>query len=242
MWQGKSTIDETYQRVKDSDKNRLEIEQRTGRVFPDIDKMRIGEAREFTLSVLHIDVNGYTDLMTKLDDHKKLRFMNVFLSEMGQTVREYSGHVEKFVGDRVTAVFGVEETSELGAKHCLNCALTMLTKIKHSITPYLSEIGIVPFSCSVGLDYGTTWIARTGIHNSTQFSLVGNAVNIASQLEEASSTNQILFGGAFYNKLPKTEQQHCSEISLTDWIWTWYDGKPYPVYKYTGCWPNYPLR
>jgi len=76
MWQGQSTIDDSYQRVKESDESRLEIEQKTGRVFPDIDQMRIGEAREFTLAVLHIDVNGYTKLMSRLtDSFQSLRFL-----------------------------------------------------------------------------------------------------------------------------------------------------------------------
>ena len=242
-WQGATTINDSYQRVKNSDESRLEIEQRSGRVFPDIDQMRIGEAREFSLSVLHIDVDGYTNLMSGLTDSGKLRFMNSFLSEMGVTVRDYSGHVEKFVGDRVTAVFGIEGTTELRVKHCVNCALTMLTKIKYSINPYFESIKMPLFSCSVGLDYGTTWIARTGIHSSTQFSLVGNTVNLASELEEIASTNQILLGGALYNNLSQDEQNLCSQIELSHWTWTWKQGKErYPVYKYTGFWSDYPLR
>jgi len=243
MWNGKLTINDSYKRVKDSDENRLEIKQRTGRLFPNIDNMLIGEAREFSLAVLHIDVVGYTKLMSGLNDHGKLRFMNSFLSEMGITVRDYSGDIEKFVGDKVTAVFGIEETKELGAKHCVNCALTMLTKIKYSINPYFQTINIPPFSCSVGIDYGTAWIARTGIHNSTQFSLVGNTVNLASELEEIASSNQILIGGALYNKLSQSEQKLCKQITLSNWTWTWKNGKEfYPVYKYTGHWENYPLR
>ncbi|MDH5463603.1 MAG: adenylate/guanylate cyclase domain-containing protein [Nitrosopumilus sp.] len=243
MWNGQSTVNETSQRVKELDANRLEIDQRSGRVFPDIEKMRIGEAREFTLSVLHIDVVGYTGLMSKLTNSGKLRFMNSFLSEMGQTVREYSGNVEKFVGDKVTALFGIGESSELGAKHCIDCALTMLTKIKYAINPHLQQIGIEPFSCSVGVDFGTTWIARTGITNSTQFSLVGNTVNVASQLEEAASSNEILLGGAFYNELSNHEHNFCSRITLSNWGWTWgNEHESYPVYKYTGHWPDYPLR
>ena len=203
MWNGKSTIDDSYRRVENSDQSRVGIERKTGKVFPNIDQMAIGEARQFNLAVLHIDVDGYTNLIGKLADQKKLRFINSFLSEMGVTVRDYSGHVEKFVGDKVTAVFGIGKTNELGCKHCLDCALTMLTKIKYSINPYFETIGIPTFSCSVGMDFGTAWIARTGIHNLTQFSLVGNTVNVASELEELALHNQILLGGHLYDSLPQ---------------------------------------
>jgi len=240
-WNGSTDVNDTYQRVKKEDEARIEIERKSGRVMPDIDKMKIGEAREFTLAVLHIDVDGYTNLMSGLTDHGKLRFMNSFLSEMGITVRDYSGHVEKFVGDRVTAVFGIGESPELGCKHAINCALTMLTKIKYSINPYFQTIEMPIFSCSVGLDYGTTWIARTGIHSSTQFSLVGNTVNIASQLEEMASSNQILLGGNLYDNLSQNGQSSCRKMSISNW--TWSIGKyPYPVYGYAAYWTGYPLE
>ena len=240
MWNGKSTIYDSYLRIKNSDQSRVGIKQKTGKVFPNIDQMMIGEARQFNLAVLHIDVDGYTHLMSKLADQKKLRFINSFLSEMGVTVRDYSGRVEKFIGDKVTAVFGIGETYELGCEHCLDCALTMLTKIKYSINPYFEIIGIPTFSCSVGIDFGTTGIARTGIHNSTQFSLVGNTVNIASRLEELASHNQILLGGNLYDNLPQNEKDLCKKKSVSNWKWE-IEKHPYPVYKYTACWHGYPL-
>lgn len=242
MWKGKPTLEDSYKRVRDSDLSRLGIEQKRGRVFPDIDQMVIGEAREFDLAVLHIDVDNYTNLMSRLTDHGKLRFMNSFLSEMGNTVREYSGRVEKFVGDKVTAIFGIGETEELASKHCLHCALTMLTKIKYAINPYFESIKMPSFSCSVGIDYGTTWIARTGIHNLTQFSLVGNTVNIASQMEEIASHNQIFLGGNLFSNLSRDEQHHCREMSVSNWTWTWHEGRKYPVYRYAANWTGYPLE
>ena len=243
MWNGKSTLDESDRRVKESDQSRVGIEQKTGKVLPDINQMRIGEAREFNLAVLHIDVVSYASLMSSLTDKKKLRFMNSFLSEMGNTVREHSGRVEKFVGDKVTAVFGIGETAKSGCKHCLDCALTMLTKIKYSINPYFQTIDMPSFSCSVGMDFGTTWIARTGIHNLTQFSLVGNTVNIASKLEEVALDNQIFLGSKLYDNLSQDEKKHCKKISILDWNWVFTkDNNPYPTYKYSAYWSGYPLE
>ena len=243
MWNGKSTLNDSYRRVKESDQSRVGIEQRTGKVLPDINQMRIGEAREFNLAVLHIDVVGYASLMSHLTDRGKLRFMNSFLSEMGNTVREHSGRVEKFVGDKVTAVFGIGETAELGCKHCLDCALTMLTKIKYSINPYFQTIDMPFFSCSVGMDFGTTWIARTGIHNLTQFSLVGNTVNIASKLEEAALGNQIFLGSNLYGNLSQDRKKYCEEIVIPNWNWTIKKGKvTYQAYKYLSYWKGYPLE
>ena len=243
MWNGESTLDDSYQRIKDSDESRAGIEPKAGKVFPDIDQMKIGEAREFNLAVLHIDVVGYTDLMSRLTDHGKLRFMNSFLSEMGNTVREYSGRVEKFVGDKVTAVFGIGETDESGCKHCLDCALTMLTKIKYSMNLYFQTIDMPSFSCSVGMDFGTTWIARTGIHNLTQFSLVGNTVNIASELEEAALDNQIFLGSDLYDNLSQDEKKHCKKISIPKWKWVWSkENNPYHTYRYSAHWKGYSLK
>lgn len=244
QWDEENTIQESSERIKKLDSERIEIERKSGRVTPDIDEMRIGEAREFRLAVLHIDINGYKDLTNGMSNSKILRFLNTFLPEMTYIVRDYSGEVEKYVGDQVTAVFGMGEDAGLACKHALECALTMLTVIKYSINPIFNSINLPSFTCSVGIDYGDVWMARIGINsNVRQFTLVGNEVSIASQLQKWANPNQILLGGSVFNNLETHHQNHCVlQTKPSDWGWTWYQGKPYPIYSHNAYWTGYPLK
>lgn len=245
QWNGSDTLTDASERMRRLDSERVEIERRSGRVTPDIDDMRIGEAREFRLAVLHIDINNYKELVNNMPMQQILRFLNTFLSEMTYIVRDYSGIVEKYVGDQVTAVFGMEGDEDLACKHALECAMTMLTIIKYSINPFFESIRLPTFTCSVGIDFGNIWMARIGIDSNTkQFTLVGYAVNIASQLQEMAQQNQILLGGAVHLHLSDQHTQHCvMQEYPSEWIWTWRNGQyKYPIYSHNAHWINYDLR
>ena len=241
QWNGSTTITDSYNYVKTQDQYHNQIDRKTGRVLPEIDKMAIGEAREFQLAVLFIDVNGYKDITRGLSNKKILRFLNSYLSEMTQLVRDYDGVVEKYMGDGITAVFGFDKTPETTVRNALHCALTMLTVIKYAINPFFSEISLPNFTCSVGIDFGDIWLARTGVHSFSQFSLVGIEVNTASQLVELAQKNDILLGGEFYEYLSVEEKGHCIQMTHSSWNWTWRNKQPYPFYRYNAYWKNYPL-
>ncbi len=237
-----STIANSSERIKKLDCQRIQLDRVSGRVEPDIEKMAIGEAREYSLAVLHIDVNGFKELTNSLKNPQILRFLNTFLSEMTYVVRDYSGMVEKYVGDRVTAVFGIGETKELAVQHAIDCAVTMLTVIKYAINPYFRSIGLPEFTCSIGIDYGRVWIARTGIINFSQFTLVGIEVSIASKLVEVALENVILIGEEAYDNLSTKEKEYCVQLnSPQGWIWRWYN-RAYYLYRYTGTWNGYNFR
>jgi class 3 adenylate cyclase len=243
QWDPNNTVSDTYQRIKKLDNEKIQLDRHSGRVTPDIDKMAIGEAREFRLAVLNIDVNGYKNITNNLTNSQILRFLNTFHSEMAYLVRDYSGIVEKFVGDGITAVFGMEEDANLAVIHCINCAITMLTVIKYSINPYFRAIGLPEFTCSIGIDYGNVWLARTGIINfSQQFTLVGLEISIATKLMESAGANKILIGEEVYDNLSTTEKGYCVQLYAPQgWIWTRYK-RQYYLYRYNGIWDGYDLR
>lgn len=242
-WRRVPSLDDVKNRINQVDKDRLESDVLSGRVEPKIDNMRIGEAREFNLSVLHIDINGFKKLVSSLSNQQKLRFLNTFQTELTYIIHDYSGTTEKYVGDRVTALFGIGTSEEESVQNSIDCAITMLTEIKYVINPFLESKNLPSFSCSIGIDHGDVWVARIGMQGDNQLTLVGNAVNIASQLQELAKPNQILLGGNVYGYLLEDEQKRCREqIRPVDWDWIWIASKiPYRIYQYTGFWLEYPI-
>ena len=203
--------------------------------------MRLGEAKEFGLAVMHIDMNNFKKLSGNLSNDKKLRLLNIYFSELTHVIRDYDGFIEKYVGDSITALFGVGKNREQAVTNAVYCGLTILTEIYYTINGYLESIGLPKFSCSIGIDYGNIWVARTGVQGMNQLTLVGNEVSTAKQLEEFAGNHQIFVGGDAYAGLSKREQAFCKrQLDRDDFNW-WTNGKKYPFYRYAAHWTGYEL-
>ena len=103
---------------------------------------------------------------------------------------------------------------------------------------YLERIGLPTFTCSIGMDYGTIWVARVGVKRMNQLTLVGNEVSVAKNLEELAGDGETLVGEFFRAKLGKKYQGYCKRQPPDDhvkWVIT-ESKKPYPYYKYCGRW------
>lgn len=233
---------ESKNRVKQFDQDRQFDSVVSGRTIPKIGDMQLGEAKEFGLAVMHVDMNNFKGLTANLTNEEKLRLLNIYLSELTYVIREHDGFIEKYVGDSITALFGVSKTKEQSVLDAVNCGLTILTEIYYVLNGYLESINLPKFSCSIGIDYGTIWVARVGVQGMNQLTLVGNEVSIAKQLEEFAGTHQMFLGGSAYRNLPVTEKSLCQvQPTRNDFTWTWGNGQKYPFYRYTGHWKGYEL-
>lgn len=227
---------EAWNRIQQLDCDRRFADIATGRVEPNIDDMALGEAKEFDLAVMHVDMDHFTETTASLSNKDKLRLLNIYLSDLTAVIRDHGGFVEKYVGDGITALFGVGKNDLVTVKNAVDCALTIQADIKHAMSEYLRQVGLPPFTCSIGMDYGTVWVARVGVRGSNQLTLVGNEVVIAKQLEELAKDAGILLGAWIYSRLPLERQERCTPHPPDlNFQWT-VDGEPYFYYEYSGRW------
>ncbi|QLH04772.1 hypothetical protein C5F49_05175 [Nitrosopumilus oxyclinae] len=241
VWTSSKNAD-AKNRIKQFDKDRLFVPNKQGQTIPKIENMRLGEAKEFNLAVMHVDMNNFKGLTGSLTNEQKLRFLNIYLSEFTHMIREYDGFVEKYVGDSITALFGVGKDDQQSCLDAVHCGLSMLTEVYYAMNTYLDSIGLPKFSCSIGIDFGSIWVARVGVQGMNQLTLVGNEVSIAKQIEEFAGNHQIFVGGGAYLNLNKHEQAICKiQNQRSDFNWTWFQGKKYPFYHYTAHWEGFDL-
>ena len=67
-WEGKATILDAKNRVRQFDQDRQFNDIASGRTIPQIGDMRLGEAKEFGLAVMHVDMNGFKELSGNLSN------------------------------------------------------------------------------------------------------------------------------------------------------------------------------
>ena len=236
-----STIPESKNRIRQFDHDRQFDNIVSGRTIPKIGDTGLGEAREFGLTVMHIDMNNFKKLTGNLTNEEKLRFLNIYLSELTYVIRDFNGFIEKYVGDGITALFGVGKTMQNSILDAIQCGLTILTEINYSINGYLKSINLPLFSCSIGLDYGSIWVARAGVQGMNQLTLVGNEVSIAKQLEEYAGNHQIFLGSDVYSGLPNHNQSLCIlQKDRDDFDWFRSNNK-YRFYHYHAYWNGYKI-
>jgi class 3 adenylate cyclase len=160
---------------------------------------------------------------------------------MTQVIQDSNGAIELYVGDQVTALFGLEHNcTACNPEDCLRCGLNMQTIIKYSLNPYFTSIGLPTISCSIGMDFGTIWLAKVGIKGSNQLTLVGYIVNVAAQLVDIAGYGQIFLGQNLYNRILEHDQGLCVPKTNPDWRWQ-LNNAPYRFFHYNAQWPNYSL-
>jgi class 3 adenylate cyclase len=126
------------ERIRKTDTDRMSADSGKGTGEPNIENMKLGEARKFELAILHIDINDFKNKTRALKNEQYLRLVSTYLTEMTRIINENEGLVDRYVGDQVTALFGIgHNCSSCNPKDCLKCALNMQTVIKYSMNDFL---------------------------------------------------------------------------------------------------------
>jgi adenylate cyclase len=140
-----------------------------------------GEERE--IAILFADLRNFTRLA-----HGKLPFdvvfvLNRYFAAMGRAIEEAGGRLDKFIGDGVMALFGVERGAEEGCRRAIDAARRMavaLDELNEGLRSDLPE----PLSIGIGIHVGPAIVGAMGYGPARALTAIGDAVNTASRLEE----------------------------------------------------------
>jgi class 3 adenylate cyclase len=142
------------------------------------------------VTVLFSDLAGSTQLGEQLDPEVLRRVMARYFEEMRAVIERHGGIVEKFIGDAVTAVFGVPARREDDALRAIRAALDMRAS-QERLNDELQERFGVRLRVRTGVNTGEVVAGDPGLG---QAFVVGDAVNVAARLEQAAPEGEILVG------------------------------------------------
>lgn len=153
------------------------------------------------------DIRGFTTLSESLDPEELVSLLNEYFVPMVDIVLKSDGTLQKFIGDAIMAVWG--DTFPMSdadkATKAVTASLAMidaLDKLNESITAR----GYAPLGIGIGLNYGEAIVGNIGHPQRMEFTVLGDAVNLAARLEGATKTfkQHILVGEGVY-KLAKDQ-------------------------------------
>jgi len=137
---------------------------------------------ERNLAVMFVDMRDFTRLSEKRLPFDVVFILNEFFSVVGTAIVEQGGRIDKFLGDGLLAVFGERTGLEIGCRQALRTARAIDLAIDHVNAKLEDELGRA-LRVGVGIDAGPLVVGRIGFGESVDFTVIGNAVNVASRLE-----------------------------------------------------------
>ena len=155
----------------------------------------IMEPRDLTATILFADIIGFTTLSEKMPPREINMLLNNFFSQMTDIIFEYDGTLDKYIGDAIMAVFGAPMEKEGDAERAILAAIKMreeLKKLLQTIPPDRQ------FNMRIGINTGRVVAGNIGSTKRMDYTVIGDAVNVASRLESIGEPDKILIGEATY--------------------------------------------
>ena len=139
-----------------------------------------GESREMT--VLFTDVRGFTTISEGLDPKQLSQLMNEFLTPLTEVIYKHRGTVDKFMGDCIMAFWGAPLADPNHARNAIMAGLEMHDALAKLKTEFDAR-GWPEIRIGVGLNTGRMSVGNMGSKLRTAYTVMGDAVNLASRLE-----------------------------------------------------------
>ena len=151
------------------------------------DSLMFGVEQE--IAILFADLRGFTKMSENKLPYDVVHILNQYFSAMGEAIEGAGGHLDKFIGDGIMALFGLREGVQAGAMHALAAAKAMderLTELNRRLAPDLAQ----PLRLGIGIHAGHAIVGQMGYGRVTSLTAIGDAVNVASRLESATKQVQ----------------------------------------------------
>jgi adenylate cyclase len=138
--------------------------------------------REREIVVLFTDLRGFTAFAEQRLPFDVVFVLNQYFRAIGQAVEAAGGTVDKFIGDGVMALFGLDTDVEDGARRAFAAARAMGEAMERLNRDLAAELD-APLRIGIGLHSGPAIVGRIGYGPSVGLTAIGDTVNIASRCE-----------------------------------------------------------
>jgi class 3 adenylate cyclase/nitrite reductase/ring-hydroxylating ferredoxin subunit len=157
---------------------------------------RVGEMRDVT--VFFSDVVGFTTIAESLPPYDVMYLLNRYFVQAGEIIERNGGYIDKFVGDGMMAIFGVDGQQDAPIR-AVNAALQTLAAIDR-MKPFVASMYDRDFDVRIGLHHGEALLGSVGTLGHERLTAIGDVVNVASRIEGANKEagTRLLISEALY--------------------------------------------
>lgn len=176
--------------------------------------------QEVYVTVLFTDMRNFSTAAEAQAPGETLNWLNNYLGTIANEVLAHGGMVDKYIGDAVMAVFGVpiphsnEVERTRDAQYAVNAALAIAHKLEEMNEVWVAQ-GLPPVTTGIGINSGLVIAGSLGSSERLEYSVLGDAVNVASRLE---SFNKEVDGGPHHILISEETHRRLDNNFQTEFV------------------------
>jgi adenylate cyclase len=182
------------------------------------------------ITALFSDIRGFTSMSEKLQPQIVVQILNEYFADMTPIVFDHQGLLDKFMGDGMMALFGVPYACDTAASNAVAAAVDMQRQMT-AVNTELKTLGLSEITIGIGINTGTATVGYIGSRDRTDYTAIGDAVNLAARLEQRAEAGQILISRSTLDAIgSQFPVRQCDRIMVK--------GKQESVEIYEVLWPE----
>ncbi len=143
------------------------------------------------VTALFADVRGFTHFSEQLSPEETVAMLNDYFEKMIDSVFKNFGHLNKFMGDGLMALFGALREDEFQEEHAVQAALDMRTALKElqdkwATSESRARDALASLRIGIGINTGLAIVGNIGSKQRMEFTAIGDSINLAARLEQAT--------------------------------------------------------
>lgn len=162
-----------------------------------------GERRAIT--VLFADIRGFSTIAERMSPDAIAHLLTEYFSEMVDVIFEHGGALDKFIGDAVMALWGTPFARESDPRRALDAAMAMQRAVE-ALNARWTAAGRPAIGIGIGINRGEVFVGNIGSLRRLEYTVIGDAVNVAQRLSGAAAAGDILMSEAFLDAVGHRQQ------------------------------------
>ncbi len=161
-----------------------------------------GERRAIT--VLFADIRGFSTIAERMSPDAIAHLLTEYFSEMVDVIFEHGGALDKFIGDAVMALWGTPFARESDPRRALDAAVAMQRAVE-ALNARWTAAGRPAIGIGIGINRGEVFVGNIGSLRRLEYTVIGDAVNVAQRLSGAAAAGDILMSEAFLDAVGRRQ-------------------------------------
>lgn len=167
--------------------------------------LRLGGERK-AATIMFADLHGFTAISERLDQEEVVRILNAFFSHMTPIIFKNDGTLDKLLGDGMMAIFGAPISHEDDPLRAIKTAIEMMNALR-AFNESHQEDGWPQLTMCIGVNTGEVVAGYIGSEDHLNYTVVGDAVNVAQRLQSIASESEILISKTVRDAIREKEEE-----------------------------------
>ena len=206
-----------YHQMLREEKNRLLLSRFfsstvTEKIFDSGGNLKLGGERK-NVTILFADLRGFTSMSEGLDQEKVVDILNAYFSLMTPIIFEQDGTLDKLMGDGIMAFFGAPLSHSDDPLRAVRTAIKMVEALEEFNEQTQSKQWPT-LEVSIGVNTGEVVAGYIGSEDHLNYTVIGDAVNVAQRLQSIAGSNEILISKTVRNEIHDrlSEEKTCKAL------------------------------